>query len=76
MFMFIYCLLCFQGIYGLPVPPDNLKLGGTSHFQGNYSLQCVQVLPPMLMIDQAVSVPVSGEDRFRDDPIKLAIQSP
>ena len=30
----------------------------------------------MLMIDQAVSVPVSGEDRFRDDPIKLAIQSP
>lgn len=45
-------------------------------FQGNYSLQCVQVPPPMLMIDQAVSVPVSGEDRFRDDPIKLAIQSP
>ena len=21
------------GMYGLPVPPDNLKLGGTSHFQ-------------------------------------------
>merc|ERR1719500_536340 len=21
------------GIYGLPVPPDSLKLGGTSHFQ-------------------------------------------
>ena len=21
------------GMYGLPVPPDNLKLGGSSHFQ-------------------------------------------
>ena len=32
-------VFCILGMYGLPVPPDNLKFGGTSHFQSGEYIQ-------------------------------------